>query len=203
LAGTPLPTAAMWHCYLTTAPLDDCPVDRHSPAVRDRHNRIYSRPEAGGLIVGTYEADPTTYDMEDLPADFDMSQMRARRDNVTVARLIDAAGRRFGFITPRTPMSITVGIMTFSPDGRPFCGPTGQIDGLYHCAGFCGHGIVQSPAVGVIMAEWIVDGATRYDVAAIEADRFFDVPELRDRAIVKQRCRQTYADYYGAVAAAR
>lgn len=196
-----LPTAAIGHYYLITAATPETRIDRHSPAVRDRGNLIYSRPEAGGLIVGMYEANPVEYDMERLPADFDMSQMRARRDELNVAQLIDAASKRFPFINERTPMTITTGIMTFTPDGQPCCGKSAEIEGLFHCAGFCGHGIVQSPSIGVVMAELIVDGRTRYDIDQIEADRFFDIPGLDDRQQVKQRARDTYAGYYGAVAA--
>lgn len=199
LAQTPLPTAAIGHYYLTTRPTDDTPVDPLSPAVRDRGNRIYSRPESGGLIVGMYEAEPDEYDMETLPGDFDMSTMHVSRTNIHVARLLDAVGRRFPFVTERTPMTLTTGIMTFTPDGQPFCGKVREIEGLYHCAGFCGHGIVQSPVIGVIMAELIVDGKTQYDIQQIEADRFFDVPKYRDRAAIKRACYSASADYYGKV----
>ena len=195
-----LPTAAIGHYYLTTAPLAETPVDRHSPAVRDRGNLIYSRPEAGGLILGMYEENPVEYDMERLGPDFDMSQMHARRDELNVAQLINAAAKRFPFINERTPMKITTGIMTFTPDGQPMCGKSAEIEGLFHCAGFCGHGIVQSPSIGVVMAELIIDGRSRYDVAQIEADRFFDIPQLHDRLEVKRQARETYAGYYGKVA---
>ncbi|MBX3413769.1 MAG: FAD-binding oxidoreductase [Pirellulales bacterium] len=198
-AESRLPTAAIGHYYLTTAPRDETPVSRTSPAVRDRENRIYSRPEAGGLLVGMYEDEPVEYDIEALGPDFDMSQMRAARDQYNVALLVDAASRRFPFINERTPMTITTGIMTFTPDGQPMCGADAEIQGLFHCTGFCGHGIVQSPAIGLTMAELILDGRSRYDVAQIEADRFFDILELRDRATIKQRCYQTYAGYYGQV----
>ncbi len=197
---TRLPTAAIGHYYLTTLPLPDVNVDRHSPAIRDRGLRIYSRPEAGGLIVGMYGADPPLYDMQALGVDFDMSQMQVGRADVNVATLIDAAGRRFPFIDGRTPMNITTGIMTFTPDGKPFCGRLPDIDGLYHCAGFCGHGIVQSPAIGKIMAELIVDGATTYDIAEIEADRMYEMAELTDRAAVRRLCAEMAGNYYGAIA---
>jgi 4-methylaminobutanoate oxidase (formaldehyde-forming) len=199
-AQTRLPTAAIGHYYLTTTPMVETPVDRLSPAVRDRENRIYSRPEAGGLLVGTYEAEPIEYDMERLPDDFEMSQMRARRDEYNVAVLIDAARQRFPFINERTPMTITTGIMTFTPDGQPCCGADAEIAGLFHCTGFCGHGIVQSPIIGVVMAELVTEGRSRYDVSQIEADRFAEIEELRERSVVKARCRTTYAEYYGKVA---
>ena len=199
-AGTRLAAAALGHYYLTTFPLDGVKIERNSPAVRDRENRIYSRPEAGGLIVGMYESQPIPYDMAKLPDDFQMAEMRARRDELNVALLLDAASRRFPFITPTTRMTITTGIMTFTPDGKPLCGADREVHGLFHASGFCGHGIVQSPTIGRIMAELIVDGASSYDVEAILADRFDDVDELRQRPQVEAQCYQAYANYYGKVA---
>ena len=198
-AGTTLPTAALGHYYLTTKPDPDHSVDRASPAIRNRHQRIYARPESGGLIVGMYEAEPVEYDVESLPEDFDMSLMKVARDDLNVATLIYAASQRFPWINERTPMTITTGIMTFTPDGQPFCGKTKPFDGLYHCAGFCGHGIVQSPTIGVIMAELILDGKSSYDIQAIEADRYSDSPVLKDRADIKASCWNMYASYYGRV----
>ncbi len=199
LADATLPTAAIGHVYLTTRPDPSHPVDRLSPAFRNRHHRIYGRPEAGGILVGIYEAEPAAYDMEQLPADFDMSAMKARRDSIHVAMLLHATQQRFPWINERTPMTITTGIMTFTPDGRPFCGQLPEIGGLYHCAGFSGHGIVQSPVIGLIMAEMILDGATQYDIAAIEADRYFDLPGYQQRDDIKARCLEMAASYYGRV----
>lgn len=199
LAQEKLPTAAIGHYYLTTRPDPDHPVDRLSPAIRDRHWRIYARPESGGLIVGTYEAEPELWDTEDLPDDFDMSALKARPDSLHVAVLIHAAQQRYPWISERSPMTITRGIMTFTPDGKPFCGKLPQVEGLYHCAGFSGHGIVQSPVIGVIMAELILDARLTYDIASIEADRFFDLPGFDTRDQIKDKCREMAAGYYGRV----
>lgn len=199
LADAVLPTAAIGHYYLTTKPDPAHPVERLSPAIRDRHHRIYTRPESGGLIVGIYDSEPEQHDMRKLPLDFDMSRMKAARDSYQVASLIDAAHQRFPWIDERTPMTITTGIMTFTPDARPFCGKMPNIEGLYHCSGFSGHGIVQSPAIGLIMAELILDGESRYDVASIEADRYFDVPGYLTRADIERKCFDMAGNYYGKV----
>jgi len=194
-----LPTAAIGHHYLTTRPDDAHPVDRMSPAIRDRHNRIYSRPESGGLIVGMYGTSAEVFDMGRLGSEFDMSAMKARRDDINVATLIYAAQQRFSWINERTPMTITSGIMTFTPDGKPLCGEIPGVAGLFHCSGFCGHGIVQSPLVGVIMADLIIDGQTEYDISALEADRFFEMEGYVDRAEIESRCLEMHAGYYGRV----
>ena len=199
MAKAVLPTTAIGHYYLTTRPDPAHPVDRLSPAIRNRQLRIYARPESGGLIVGIYEAEPDQFDMKKLPADFDMSAMKASQASLHVAILLDAAQQRYPWINQRTPMTITTGIMTFTPDGRPFCGKMPNLDGLFHCAGFSGHGIVQSPTIGVIMAELILDGKSTYDVSSIDADRYFDFPELQKRADIESKCAEMAGNYYGRV----
>jgi 4-methylaminobutanoate oxidase (formaldehyde-forming) len=199
LAETVLPTAAIGHYYLTTRPDPAHPVDRLSPAVRNRELRIYTRPESGGLIVGIYDSEPDLHDMHKLPVDFDMSRMKAARDSIQVARLLDAAHQRFPWIHQRTPMTITTGIMTFTPDARPFCGKMPDIEGLFHCSGFSGHGIVQSPVIGVIMADLITGGRSRYDVKSIEADRYFDMPGYVERGDIEAKCVAMAGNYYGKV----
>jgi len=194
-----LPTAAIGHYYLTTRPDPKHPVDRFSPAVRDRHLRLYTRPESGGLIVGIYDPEPELHDMRRLPVDFDMSRMKAARDSIQVARLLEAAHERFPWIDERTPMSITTGIMTFTPDARPFCGKMPDLEGLYHCAGFSGHGIVQSPTIGLIMSQLILDGQSSYDCESIEADRYFDMPGYLERRDIEEKCVQMAGNYYGKV----
>lgn len=199
LVETPLQTTAMGHVYLTTRPDPTRPIDLYSPAIRDRHLRIYARPESGGLIVGMYGEETTHFDMQALPTDFDMSAMKARRDDLQVARLIDAAHQRYPWIDERTPMTMTTGIMTFTPDGKPLCGKLPNVDGLFYCSGFCGHGIVQSPTIGVIMADLMIDGQTDYDIAAIEADRFWEIPGFQERDQIAEHCDRMHASYYGKV----
>jgi len=199
LADSTLQTSALGHVYLTTRPDTNHPVDRLSPAIRDRHLRIYSRPEAGGLIVGMYGAETPQHDMQSLPDDFDMSALTVRSDDLHVALLIDATKRRFPWIDERTPMTVTRGIMTFTPDGKPLCGKRPDFEGLFHCSGFCGHGIVQSPVIGVIMADLVLDGHTDYDIQAIHADRFFEHPQLQNRSEIESACYQMHAGYYGQI----
>jgi glycine/D-amino acid oxidase-like deaminating enzyme len=137
--------------------------------------------------------------MSTLPPDFDMSSMKARRDDLHLAMLIHAAQQRFPWLNERTPMHVTTGIMTFTPDGLPFCGQLPDHEGLFYCTGFSGHGIVQSPAIGVIMSELILDGQSSYDIASIEADRYWEVPGFQDRAEIQQRCYKMQGSYYGRV----
>jgi glycine/D-amino acid oxidase-like deaminating enzyme len=185
---------------LTFGPDPVFPIDPHSPTARDRENLLYSRPtREGGLHVGIYETQPVLYDMASLPADFQMARLQTDRNHPTVRALLAAAGRRFPFLQENTPVRITTGIMSWTPDGNSLCGPMPGVEGLYHCAGFCGHGVMQSAAIGVLMAELILDGRCRYDLAELEADRFSDLPEFADRRMVEARCLEAYTNCYSKI----
>ena len=196
LTQTPMATATLGHYYLVTEPILGVQISPTDAAIRDRANRIYSRPEMGGLLVGSYEQEPVEYSMEALPADFQMSEIRIQRDNLNVALLIEAASQRFPFINERTPMSVTTGIMTFTPDGHSLCGQVHDVEGLYHCTGFNGRGVFQSTSVGLLMADLICKGRSRYQMEHLDADRFSGEQWLGDRESIRTRCRNRYANHY-------
>ena len=197
-AGQVLQTVGIEHVYLTSQPDDAYPVHRMSPAVRDYDGRIYSRPEAGGLIVGIYEEDPVIRDMRELNDDFNMSQMRAARDSSAVAYLLESALVRFPFLE-NVKYTVTQGIMTFTPNGSALSGTIPGIDGLFHTAGFCGHGIVQSPTMGVIMSQLILGEPCAYDLNAVAADRYVGSAGYQDRRDIEPKCVTAYAGHYGPV----
>jgi len=197
-AGQALPTAGIRHSYLTIGPDPEHPVDPGSPSLRDRENRLYSRPTREGAIhVGIYEAVPTSCAMEDLPESFRMTDLSIEPDDPALADLWKAARARFPWIEAAFPVRVTTGIMSWTPDGNALCGPLPGVRGLYHCAGFCGHGVMQSAAVGLLVSEMILDGKVRYDLSEIEADRYSDIPEMRERDVVTARCLEAYATCYG------
>lgn len=200
LAEQPLPTAAIRHAYFTFGPDPRFSVDAGSPTLRDREQLIYSRPtRAGALHVGIYETAPTVCEMERLPPDFRMAALETPRDDPALQALFAAAVRRFPFAAGARPVRVTTGIMSWSPDGNSLCGELPDLPGFYHCAGFCGHGVMQSAAIGVLMAELILDGTCRYDLAELAADRYFDLPEFADRAVVTAKCADAYATCYARV----
>ncbi len=196
LTQTPMATATLGHYYLVTEPVPGVQISSTDAAIRDRANRIYSRPEMGGLLVGSYEQEPVEYSMEALPEDFQMSEIRIQRDNLNVALLIEAASQRFPFINERTPMSVTTGIMTFTPDGHALCGPVHDVEGLYYCTGFNGRGVFQSTSVGFLLADIICKGRSRYQMGHLDADRFSGEPWIGDRESIRTRCRDRYANHY-------
>jgi len=134
------------------------------PVIGDLVNMAYMRPESPDLtLVGDVEleidADPDDYDQK--PS-------------------MDYIERMWGRVAKRAPgledaeyFTGYAGLYTNTPDGHPIIDKVEGIEGLYICTGFNGHGFKESPAVGKLVAEMIVDGeATSIDISSLGMARF-------------------------------
>jgi len=62
-----------------------------------------------------------------------------------------------------------------TPDNHGIIGAAPEVEGLYVCAGFSGHGFQHSPASGRAMAELVLDGSVSgLDISALALTRFRD-----------------------------
>ena len=65
------------------------------------------------------------------------------------------------------------GLYTSTPDDHPIVDTCSQVEGLYLCSGFSGHGYKESPAIGRIVSELILTGKVdKPDITPLKADRF-------------------------------
>jgi sarcosine oxidase subunit beta len=65
------------------------------------------------------------------------------------------------------------GLRPVTPDDDPILGPVPHLQGFYSDCGWGGHGIMNAPAAGMAMAEWIAEGeATSLDIRCFRAERF-------------------------------
>lgn len=64
------------------------------------------------------------------------------------------------------------GIEGVTPDELPVIGLSPAQDGLVHAFGFSAHGFALAPAVGAVVAQLALDGATNMPLAAFAANRF-------------------------------
>jgi glycine/D-amino acid oxidase-like deaminating enzyme len=143
----------------------------HGLACIDSLTSLYYRREGRDmtLVGGFYGRRPS--DPDDFPqsaggeALAEMASGIARR----VPRLADAGLAR----------GIT-GVYDMSPDARPLLGELPGIAGLFLAAGFSGMGFKISPAVGIVMAERILDGrATTVDIEPFRPGRFAEGRPIR------------------------
>ena len=138
--------------------------------VIDDAKAMYLRPETGGLtLVGLEDGNPIGKTAEELmgaaPANF-------------VERAIDRICQRIPLMERASLHSAHDGYDGITPDQRSLLGPAGP-DGFYLQCGFSGTGFKIGPAVGLCMAEWIVDGrAQTVDLAPFTLQRFAEGKHL-------------------------
>ena len=134
------------------------------PGAGDMTNLTYFRPEGSDLtLVGNgnreEEADPDAYSSR-LSMDY-VQDVWAR------------LARRIPGIADAELFTGYAGLYTTTPDLHPVIDRVQGIDGLYICTGFSGHGFKLAPAVGIVMAELILDGAARLvDITPLRMSRF-------------------------------
>lgn len=164
LAGLEIPVRTWRHdtAFLGAPPAVPVPF----PVVIDDHNSMYLRPEGSSLVLVGLE---------------DGSEIGGSPDRDTAAaaagfdqRVTERVLRRIPGLANGTFHSAHSGQDGITPDQRPIIGPAGP-DGFYLDCGHSGTGFKTSPAVGLGVAELILDGAaTSVDLAPFALQRFAD-----------------------------
>ncbi len=93
-------------------------------------------------------------------------------DHAYPAKAIEAISRRIPAMKNARYLHGHAGLYDMTPDAHPIIGGAG-LDGLYLAAGFSGAGFKKAPAVGITLAELIMDGeASSADLAPFALSRF-------------------------------
>jgi sarcosine oxidase, subunit beta len=96
-----------------------------------------------------------------------------RASDDSLETLIERASRRVPALENAEVLRGVTGIYDMTPDSRPVLGEIPGIKGLHVCAGFSGMGFKISPAIGLVMAELLLDGrATTVDITSFRPSRF-------------------------------
>jgi len=134
------------------------------PTVIDDALSMYFRPETGGLtLVGLEDSNVIGEDPEN-------GSDRARVG--FVERAVERICRRVPVMEKGSLHSTLAGYDGITPDQRAILGPAGP-EGFYLACGFSGTGFKISPAVGLCMAELILDGQARsVDISSFRYQRF-------------------------------
>ncbi len=133
------------------------------PTVIDFANEMYFRPEGSLTLVGLEDGNP----LGESP-DNDTDHARPG----FVDRSIDRICRRIPLMENGGLHSAHGGYDGITPDQHPVLGTAGP-DGFYLQCGFSGTGFKTAPAVGLCMAELILDGkASTVDISIYSPHRF-------------------------------
>lgn len=172
MAGVYVPLHPMEHQYIVTDDIAEIyEAGREHPHVMDPAGESYLRQEGRGLCIGFYEQNckpwavdgtPWGFGHELLPDDFDK-----------IEQSIEFAYKRFPVLERAGVKSVIHGPFTFAPDGNPLVGP---VPGLRNYWSACGvmAGFSQGGGVGLMLAQWMIEGETERDVTAMDVARFGD-----------------------------
>lgn len=191
LAGIKLPLQPTEHQYFVTEAIAQIEgLDRRLPSVADRDGEYYLRQEGKGLLVGAYERDMRFWAEDGTPQGFghELFADDLERIEDNMLRAID-----------RVPVVGTSGIkrvingpMIWSPDSNVLFGPVPELRNYFCCNGII-PGFSQSGGMGLLAADWIVTGESRYDMFAWDVARFDD---WADAAFTKARVGDQYANRF-------
>jgi dimethylglycine dehydrogenase len=191
MAGLTLPLQPTEHQYFVTETIPEIAgLDRRLPSVADRDGEYYLRQEGKGLLVGAYEKDLRFWAEDGTPQGFghELFADDLERIEPNMMRAID-----------RVPAVGTAGIkrvingpMIWSPDANVLFGPVPELSNYFCCNGII-PGFSQSGGMGLLAADWIVTGESRYDMFAWDVARYGD---WADAAFTKARVGDQYANRF-------
>lgn len=107
------------------------------------------------------------------PRPVDPDNFPQRASEGELEPLIERAARRIPRLANAEVMRGVTGVYDMTPDSRPLLGGVPGVEGLYLCAGFSGMGFKISPAVGLVMAELLLEGrSVTMDISPFRPSRF-------------------------------
>ncbi|WP_137700614.1 GcvT family protein [Marimonas lutisalis] len=175
MAGVYFPLHPMEHQYLVTEEIPEIAeiIDAggEHPHVMDPAGESYLRQEGRGLCIGFYEqpcrpwavdGTPWSFGHELLPDDYDKIE-----DSIAFAY------KRFPVLERAGIKSVIHGPFTFAPDGNPLVGP---VPGMRNYWSACAvmAGFSQGGGVGLMLAQWMIEGECERDTFAMDCARFGD-----------------------------
>jgi sarcosine oxidase, subunit beta len=158
LAGVEIPVQPLRRMCFVTDPFDAIPHD--APMTIEMPNTFHFRPEGAGFMLGTSD--------QDEPYGFNTTM-----NWQWLSRVVEDAVKRVPVFEQARIHHGWAGLYETSPDHNAILGPIPGVENMLVATGFSGHGVMQSPATGMIMSEFILDGkAHTIDVSDLGIERF-------------------------------
>ena len=175
--GRDVPMMVMSHQYLL---FEDIPeIEEWSkekgaklPLLRDVDSSYYLRQEHYGMNLGPYErncrAHWTTSD-DPMPEDFSFQLFQDDLDRIEW--YLNDAAERVPLLQTAGLSKVINGPIPYTPDGYPLIGPMPGVPNAFEACVFT-FGICQAGGAGKVLAEWIAEGGTEWDMWSCDPRRF-------------------------------
>ncbi len=187
--GRDVPIVAMAHQYMLTEEIPELKAYSQDtglklPLLRDVDSSYYLRQEKFGLNLGPYEKNCRAHWIgEDDPMPEDFSFMLYPEDLERLEWYIEDAMARVPLLREGGVSRTINGPIPYAPDGNPLIGPMPGVPDAFEACVFT-FGIAQAGGAGKVLAEWVTEGATEWDMWSCDPRRFTSYAD-RDHAVAK------------------
>ena len=175
--GRSVPMAVMSHQYLLTEEIPELArrveeTNHKLPLLRDVDSSYYLRQEKNGLNLGPYEKNCKVHwkdENDPLPEDFSFQLYPDDLDRLEW--YVDDAMKRVPILGRAGISKVINGPIPYTPDGNPLIGPSPGLKNVFEACVFT-FGIAQGGGAGKVLAEWITEGSTEWDMWSCDPRRF-------------------------------
>ncbi|WP_425044419.1 GcvT family protein [Primorskyibacter sp. S87] len=196
--GRTVPMMVMSHQYLLTEQIPEVEAWTKEnggklPLIRDVDVSYYLRQEKNGYNLGPYEPNCRGHWMTEddkMPEDFSFQLWQDDLDRIE--DIITDAMERVPLMQTSGVSSVINGPIPYAPDGLPLIGPMPGVKNAFEACVFT-FGIAQGGGAGKVLAEWIVDGHTEWDMWAVDPRRYTD---YTDQDYCDQKGMEVYGNEY-------
>lgn len=157
MAGVDVPVRPFRrHVFVTDAVPE---VTRSTPMTVDFATSFYFHPEGDGVLLGMSDRqEPSTFSTD---VNWELLE-----------RLVPVAAHRVPVLERAGIRTGWAGLYETTPDHQAVLGPVEEVEGFWCACGFSGHGFMQAPAVGLVLAELLLEGRSEVDVSSLSHGRF-------------------------------
>lgn len=175
--GREVPMMTMSHQYLLTDEIPELEEwsnanNQKLPLLRDVDSSYYLRQEKHGLNLGPYERTCKGHWMTDedkMPDDFSFQLYPDDLDRLEW--YIEDAMARVPMLGKVGINKVINGPIPYTPDGNSLIGPMPGVPNAFEACVFT-FGIAQAGGAGKVLAEWVTEGETEWDMWAVDPRRF-------------------------------
>ena len=177
LFGRDIPMMVMSHQYILFEEIPELAAwtkenGKKLPLLRDVDTSYYLRQEKNGMNLGPYERNCRAHwASADDPMPDDFSFQLFPDDLDRLEWYLDDAIRRVPILGTAGLSKVINGPIPYAPDGNPLIGPMPGVPNAFEACVFT-FGIAQAGGAGKVLAEWITEGQTEWDMWSCDPRRF-------------------------------
>jgi dimethylglycine dehydrogenase len=196
--GRDLPMMVMSHQYMLFDAIPEVAAYSEQtggklPLLRDVDSSYYLRQEKMGFNLGPYERNGRAHWVApDDPFPQDFSFQLFPDDLERLEWYIGDAMARVPLLEKAALTKVINGPIPYTPDGNPLIGPMPGVPNAFEACVFT-FGICQAGGAGKVLAEWVTEGATEWDMWSCDPRRFTG---WEDRDYCVDKGREVYGHEY-------